>query len=331
MIKNLLSYVKKQKEPLSLKENSPEKEFEELSQNLNNFSSFLKKSSNKNLILKDYDILDLKIIEFINKNGRTSIYGGKAAELSKQLGNYYAYFKQNISLYVDEPIIKQEKEQPKIDLEYVYNDLKKRLNNFKESVSEDSLTEDEIENFILLFNDEIKELIKHSDKDHKFKLIDLKNKLVLFYKELQKNYEEEVVKHAYEGNLSLTKSSLSEFKTKAGNIKSLINLEKKTDSQILEINNKVFEIKDKFLENKDMIETKTSGEDKNNLLKELNDSYKEVDSLYLNYVEKLASLEATKSQKITLHINQLPSFSQILKSLKPSPIIRLKTKIYASE
>ena len=42
---------------------------------------------------------------------------------------------------------------PKINLSNSYEVLRKRLNEFKSSVNENKLTEDETENFILLFND----------------------------------------------------------------------------------------------------------------------------------------------------------------------------------
>src|SRR3989344_4457601 len=283
MIKNFFNF-KKQKETIVL-DNPPEKELEDLFQNLNNFSSLIKKSSNKNLILKDFDILDLKIIEFINKHGRNSYYGKKAVEFSKQLSEYYSFFRDNIHLYLDEPVSQIKKEEPKIDLDAVYSDLRKRLNSFKESINQGNLTEDEIENFILLFNDEIKELMKLSDKDYKFKFIELKNKLISFYKQLQK----------------------------------------KEDQEILEINNKMFEIKEKYLETKEIIETKLSGKEKDSFLKKLNAEYNQIDSLYINYIEKLASLETEISEKIEIPEKQFSiTLFEVLKSFKPNPILKLR-------
>ena len=323
MIKNFFNF-KKQKETIVL-DNPPEKELEDLFQNLNNFSSLIKKSSNKNLILKDFDILDLKIIEFINKHGRNSYYGKKAVEFSKQLSEYYSFFRDNIHLYLDEPVSQIKKEEPKIDLDAVYSDLRKRLNSFKESINQGNLTEDEIENFILLFNDEIKELMKLSDKDYKFKFIELKNKLISFYKQLQKKEEEELTKNAYEANLTFVNLVLNSFKSNSQALISLINLEKKTDQEILEINNKMFEIKEKYLETKEIIETKLSGKEKDSFLKKLNAEYNQIDSLYINYIEKLASLETEISEKIEIPEKQFSiTLFEILKSFKPNPILKLR-------
>ncbi len=325
MLRNLFNF-KKQKEPLQLKENAPENEFMEISQNLDNFVSLLQKSSSKNLILKDYDILDLRLIEFINKHGRNSIYGEKAVELSQNLSKYYNYFKAHINLYTDEPISKKEekKEEPKLNFESIYDDLRKRLNNFKESVK--TLTEDEIENFILLFNDEIREIVKKSDKDYKFKFIDLKNKLISFYKNIQSEYEEHEIKQNKENNLNLANSSLNSFKSGAESLNSLINLKNKTEHQILEINNRLFEIKEKYIETKEIISTRLSESEKESFLKNLDSSYSEVNSRYIAYLEKLASLEKEKSVKIELPIRQISvSFFDVLKSFKPSPVFRLRT------
>ncbi len=325
MIKNLFNF-KKQKEISVPAENSPEKELEELFQNLNNFSSLIKKSSNKNLILKDYDILDLNLIEFINKHGRNSCHGKKAVEFSKKLSEYYSFFRENIHLYLDEPVSQNlKKEEPRIDLVAVYSDLRKRLNSFKETVNQGNLAEDEIENFILLFNDEIKELIKFSDKDYKFRFIELKNKLVSFYKQLQAREEEELAKSTYEANLTFVNSVLNSFKSNSQALISLINLEKKTDQQVLEINSKVFEIKEKYLEAKEAIETKLSGKEKDSCLKQLKEEYNGVDSLYVNYIERLASLETEKSEKIDIPKKQFSiPFIEVLKSFKPNPILKLR-------
>ncbi|MEK6936529.1 MAG: hypothetical protein AABW58_00490 [Nanoarchaeota archaeon] len=322
MIKNLFSFGKKEE---TVSENPSEKEFQELTQGLTNFSSLVKKSSNKNLILKDYDILDLRIIEFLNKHGRNSSQGKNAVELSRQLSDYYSFFKDNIHLYLDEPISQIKKEPPKIDLDQVYTDLRKRLNSFKESVNQEKLTEDEIENFILLFNDEIKELFKHSDKDFKFKFIELKNKLVSFYKQLQKKDEEELTRINHEANLTYANSVLDSFKAKALELKNLINLERKTEQQIIAINNKVFEIKERYLEAKEIYDEKFSSKEKESFLKILNSAYNEVDSLYISYIEKIASLEEEKSKKIALPDKQF-SFPvlEILKTFKPNPILKLR-------
>src|SRR3989344_1036127 len=231
--------------------------------------------------------------------------------------NIIPFFRDNIHLYLDEPVSQIKKEEPKIDLDAVYSDLRKRLNSFKESINQGNLTEDEIENFILLFNDEIKELMKLSDKDYKFKFIELKNKLISFYKQLQKKEEEELTKNAYEANLTFVNLVLNSFKSNSQALISLINLEKKTDHEILEINNKMFEIKEKYLETKEIIETKLSGKEKDSFLKKLNDGYNQIDSLYINYIEKLASLETEISEKIEIPEKQFSiTLFEVLKSFK---------------
>ncbi len=325
MIKDFLNYIKNQK-IINLQENSPEAEFNELSKGLNNFSSLLKKSASKNLILKDYDILDLKIIEFINQVGRTSYYGKKATGLSKQLSDYYSYFKKNINLYVDEPVTQIKKEEPEIDLEASFSDLRLRLNKFREAVLSSRLTEDEVENFILLFNDEIKDLMKYSDKEYKLKFTDLKNKLLGFYKDTQRKNEEHLVKNAYESRLNLVKLKINEFKAKAEEAKKLMGADKKTEQQIIEINNRVFDIKERYLGLKEIIEEKLSEKEKETRLRELNDFYKSVDSLYVEHLEKLSSSKTEKYSTLSPQKKfTIPSFFEILKSVRPSPVLKLKT------
>jgi hypothetical protein len=68
-----------------------------------------------------------------------------------------------------------------------------------------------------------------------------------------------------------------------------------------------------------------SGKEKDSFLKDLNNSYHEIDSMYVNYIEKLASLESEQSQKLEMPAKETVSFFEVLKSFKPNPILKLKT------
>ena len=166
MIKNLLNFMKNP-EAINLNntqtQKSPQEEFSQISSSLDNFYSLLKTSITKNEILKEYDSLDITIIEFINKHGRNSYYGEKAVELSKKLSQYYNYFKENISLYLDE--ISEEVPEPtepsKIDYNLLYEDLRSRLNAFKDNIKNRRYSNEEVENYVILFNEEIKDHTKY--------------------------------------------------------------------------------------------------------------------------------------------------------------------------
>ena len=266
---------------------SPQEEFSQISSSLDNFYSLLKTSITKNEILKEYDSLDITIIEFINKHGRNSYYGEKAVELSKKLSQYYNYFKENISLYLDE--ISEEVPEPtepsKIDYNLLYEDLRSRLNAFKDNIKNRRYSNEEVENYVILFNEEIKDLVKTSEEDFKLKFVELKNKLVNFYKLFQKQYQQELQQTIYKNEFNDIKLKINEFKSKSDSIKYLIKLENKTEHQILEINNSLLQINQDFNKISSSIENSDIKE-KLVLSEELTSIYKDLDNFYFNYINK---------------------------------------------
>ena len=329
MIKNLLNFMKNP-EAINLNntqtQKSPQEEFSQISSSLDNFYSLLKTSITKNEILKEYDSLDITIIEFINKHGRNSYYGEKAVELSKKLSQYYNYFKENISLYLDE--ISEEVPEPtepsKIDYNLLYEDLRSRLNAFKDNIKNRRYSNEEVENYVILFNEEIKDLVKTSEEDFKLKFVELKNKLVNFYKLFQKQYQQELQQTIYKNEFNDIKLKINEFKSKSDSIKYLIKLENKTEHQILEINNSLLQINQDFNKISSSIENSDIKE-KLVLSEELTSIYKDLDNFYFNYINKpeikLQSSVKLENPKISFSSN----FLNFLNSLKQNKILKLKT------
>jgi len=329
MIKNLLNFMKNP-ESINLNntqtQKSPQEEFFQISSSLDNFYSLLKTSITKNEILKEYDSLDITIIEFINKHGRNSYYGEKAVELSKKLSQYYNYFKENISLYLDE--ISEEVPEPtepsKIDYNLLYEDLRSRLNAFKDNIKNRRYSNEEVENYVILFNEEIKDLVKTSEEDFKLKFVELKNKLVNFYKLFQKQYQQELQQTIYKNEFNDIKLKINEFKSKSDSIKYLIKLENKTEHQILEINNSLLQINQDFNKISSSIENSDIKE-KLVLSEELTSIYKDLDNFYFNYINKpeikLQSSVKLENPKISFSSN----FLNFLNSLKQNKILKLKT------
>ena len=329
MIKNLLNFMKNP-ESINLNntqtQKSPQEEFSQISSSLDNFYSLLKTSITKNEILKEYDSLDITIIEFINKHGRNSYYGEKAVELSKKLSQYYNYFKENISLYLDE--ISEEVPEPtepsKIDYNLLYEDLRSRLSTFKDNIKNRRYSNEEVENYVILFNEEIKDLVKTSEEDFKLKFVELKNKLVNFYKLFQKQYQQELQQTIYKNEFNDIKLKINEFKSKSDSIKYLIKLENKTEHQILEINNSLLQINQDFNKISSSIENSDIKE-KLVLSEELTSIYKDLDNFYFNYINKpeikLQSSVKLENPKISFSSN----FLNFLNSLKQNKILKLKT------
>lgn len=307
MLKNIFPIF--QKEAQKEYTDPIKEEFEELSNNLKSFSSLLTDYNNKNLILKNYDSLDLNILEFINKQGRNSFYGQKAVELSKKLSEYYNYFKENSNTYLDEKLAK------KLNTEEYCKKIINQINFLKSN----KLNQEQIETKVIQINSQIKKLIAFGDQDYKRKLTQLKNELVGFYKNSKQEKE-----------LDLINSNLSDINIITENLKPHLSKENKSEEYIFKINNRILELNNRYNNTKDLI-NRLNQSQKNKLLNQLNKIYNSLDSYYANHLDKLNYSQVIYNKEkapLALKINNLiqPIFESYKHKIKSNQNNYLKNQ-----
>ena len=85
------------------------------------------------------------------------------------------------------------------------------------------------------------------------------------------------------------------------------------------------QIKEKYREIKGLTERKLVKDEKESLLKELNNSYNNIEKTYITHIEKISS-QSTKTGKLSNHKNDLLlSFYNFVSYLKPSPVLKLRS------
>ncbi|MBI2672186.1 hypothetical protein HYX16_04595 [Candidatus Woesearchaeota archaeon] len=293
MIKSFFSFARTQSNLNEIKVNPADDELNNLNSDLNYFQKLVRKYPAKNEILKKYDSLDLKLIEFINSYGRNSKKGQEAVQLSRRLSRTYNYFKTNIHLYLDEtndskkqneilkPIIEIKKTT---DFDETFVDLKSRLNKFKTEVMNNEMNFHDAEICFQLFNDELNTLIINSSERYKNILIELRARLIYFYEYTKKNHEKNLIKESYHEDLKDVSSRLNNFKSKAENVKNLILNHRENNHE--DVNNRLSELKNHFNEIEASIHTRFIKREKNYLLKNLYEVYNNLNSFHSNYLEK---------------------------------------------
>jgi len=361
MIKSFFNFARTQDNLSEVKVSTIDDELNNLNSDLNYFQKLVRKYPAKNEVLKKYDNIDLRIVEFINKHGRNSKNGQEAVKLSKKLSRTYHYFKANVNLYLDESNAqKGNKESPKasleikkiIDLGETFEDLRNRLNKFKNEAMGNEITFHDAEVCFQMFNDELNNLIRESGEKHKNDLTELRARLISFQEYLQKRHEESLIKESYHEDLRNVSSRISGFKSKAENIRNILLNSGENSHEDLSL--KLSDLKNHFNDLENTIHSRFIKKEKNYLLKNLHDIYNNLHSFNRNHLEKnvrkashplfnfiksyiIKDLQIIESQRILLRdvisntYSQFFSFNRTLFSTKSRNSVKKLEKIFNME